>query len=82
VDVNLDMMRRVAQGHIGGDANQLFGLAVEPRWLAMLGLPAVVAPFEGLQVDLGEEVMVAHPEAADSGDPFLLRLLCSLCRHQ
>src|SRR5437879_12215247 len=75
------MMRWVPHGHIGGDADQLFGLAVEQGLMAMLGLPPVVAPLEGLQVHLGQEVMVAHPEAAYAGDPFLLRLLVSLCRH-
>src|SRR2546430_3427682 len=82
VDVNLDMMRRVPHGHIGGYSDQLFGLAVEQGLVAMLGLPPVVALLESLQVDLGQEVMVAHTEAADSGDPFLLRLLFLLCRHQ
>src|SRR5439155_22974254 len=82
VDVNLDMMRRVPHGNIGGYSEQLFGLAVEPGLMAMLGLPPVVALLEGLQVHLGQEVMVANPEAADSGDPVLLRLLFSLCRHQ
>src|SRR5215471_8884740 len=81
VDVNLDMMRRVPHGHIGGDSDQLFGLAVEQGLVAMLGLPPVVAPLEGFQVHLGQEVMVAHPEATDAGDPFLLRLLFLLCRH-
>jgi hypothetical protein len=81
VDVNLEMMRRVPQGHIGGDAHQLFGLAVEPGLVAMLDLPPVVALLEGLQVDLGQEVMEPHTETADSGDPFLLRLLVSLGRH-
>src|SRR5262250_1183877 len=82
VDVNLDMMRRVPHGHIGGYADQLFGLTVEQGLVAMLGLPPVVAPLEGLQVHLGQEVMVANTEATDSGDPFLLRLLFSLCRHK
>src|SRR5882724_7219935 len=81
VDVNLNMMRRVPHRHIGGYSDQLFGLAVEPGLVAMLGLPPVVALLEGLQVHLGQEVMVAHTEAAYSGDPFLLRLLFSLCRH-
>src|SRR5712691_11465075 len=82
VDVNLDMMRRVPHGHIGGYSDQLFGLAVEQGLVAMLGLPPVVALLEGLQVHLGQEVMVAHTEAAYAGDPVLLRLLFSLCRHQ
>src|SRR6266446_4501853 len=82
VDVNLDMMRRVPHGHIGGDADQLFGLAVEQGLVAMLGLPPVVAPLEGLEVYLGQKVMVTNPEATYSGDPFLLCLLVSLCRHQ
>src|SRR6266850_347766 len=82
VDVNLDMMRRVPHRHIGSYSNQLFGLAVEPGVVAMLGLSPVVALLEGLQVDLGQEVMVAHTEAAYAGDPFLLRWLVSLCRHQ
>src|SRR6266581_657388 len=82
VDVNLDMMRRVPHGHIGGDSDQLFGLAVEQGLVAMLGLPPVVTPLEGLQVHLGQKVMVANAEATYSGDPFLLRLLFSLCRHQ
>src|SRR5262245_21890540 len=81
VDVNLDMMRRVPHGHIGSDADQLFGLAVEQGLVAMLSLPPVVAPLEGLQVHLGQEVMVTHPEATDAGDTFLFRLLFSLCRH-
>src|SRR5229473_3527926 len=82
VDVNLDMMRRVPHGHIGGYSDQLFGLAVEKGLVAMLGLPPVVALLEGIQVHLGQEIMVANTEAAYSGDPVLLRLLFSLCRHQ
>src|SRR6266446_2365051 len=82
VDVNLDMMRRVPHGHIGGDSDQLLGLAVEQGLVAMLGLPPVVAPLEGLQVYLGQEVMVTNTEATYSGDPFFLRLLFSLCRHK
>src|SRR5712691_127132 len=82
VDVNLDMMRRVPHGHIGGYSDQLFGLAVEKGLMAMLGLPPVIALLEGLHVHLGQEVMVANTEAAYSRDPVLLRLLFSLCRHQ
>src|SRR5215471_20329625 len=66
VDVNLDMVRWVPHGHVGGDADQLFGLAVEQGLLAMLGFPLIVTFLEGLQVHLGQEVMVAHPEATYS----------------
>src|SRR5262245_16180936 len=82
VDMNLDMMRRVPHGNIGGDSDQLFGLAVEQGLVAMLGLPPVVALLEGLQSNLGQEVMIANTEAAYSGDSFLLCLLFSLCRHK
>src|SRR5262245_36142420 len=82
VDMNLDMVRWVPHGHIGGDADQLFGLAVEQGLMAMPSFPLVVTPREGLQVHLGQEIMVAQPEATDAGDPFFLRLLFSLCRHR
>src|SRR5215475_6971452 len=82
VDVNLDMMRWIPHGNIGGYSDQLFGLAVEKGLVAMLGLPPVVALLEGLQIHLSQEVMVANTEAAYSGDSFFLRLLFSLCRHK
>src|SRR5712691_1549882 len=77
VDVHRDRMRWVPHGHLGGDSAQLFGLAVEQGVVAMLGLPPVVALLEGLQVHLGQDVMVANTEAAYAGDPVLLHLLFS-----
>src|SRR6266702_8722187 len=63
VDVNLDMMRRVPHGNIGGYSDQLFGLAVQKGLVAMLGLPPAMPLLEAIKVHLAQEVMLAKTKA-------------------